>query len=166
MASDLTALHDIHLPAPIGWWPLAPGWYLLVASMVMTSFIFVFLIRRFYFNGRAKRAALHTLAAYERAYLLDKNGPVHSAAISALLKRVALAYYPRTDVAGLHGEAWITFLNGSVQGDNFNSVRTLLLELPYLSPGKGYRPSRIHNLAPLFNMARKWIKRQGKPCSN
>ncbi len=159
MASDLAQLHDIHMPAPIGWWPLAPGWYLLAASLALVCFLMGFWLRRSYLNSRAKREALRALAVYQRQYQQDKNCQLTSAAMSELLKRVALAYYPRTRVAGLQGEPWIMFLSTTVKGVDFSSVRTLLLEGPY-------RPSRSHNLQPLFLIAHKWIKRQGRPCSN
>lgn len=159
MANDLTQLHDIHLPPPIGWWPLAPGWYLLAASMIIACVALGLKLRRYHINGHAKREALRALAMYQKQYEEDKNSQSGSANVSALLKRVALAYYPRTRVAGLQGEAWIAFLNSSVKQVNFTPIRPLLLELPY-------RPSHSQNLQTLFDTAHKWIKRQGKPCSN
>ena len=156
---DLSQLHDIHLPESIGWWPLAPGWYLLAASLFLACLLIGLLGWRSYSNGRAKREALRALSMYQKQYQLDANSQLCSASISELLKRVALAYYPRTRVAGLQGEAWLIFLNNTVKGVNFNAVRMQLLELPW-------RPSRTQNLQPLFETARKWIMRQGKPCSN
>lgn len=157
---DLAQLHDIQMPAPIGWWPLAPGWYLLAALMVILILGLYYLLHRVYANGRAKREALRELALYQQEYQQHANSQLISANISALLKRVALVYYyPRTQVAGLHGDAWISFLNNKVKHVNFNPVRTELLELPYQPPHK-------RNLQPLFKLTRQWIKRQGKPCSN
>ena len=157
---DLSQLHDIHLPAPIGWWPLAPGWYLLAALTVLIGFSLFFMIHRAYSNGRAKRQALRELAQFEQQYQQDTNSQLASARLSELLKRVALAYYPRTQVAGLRGEAWIAFLNSTGKGLNFNSVRVQLLELPYqpIIPRS--------NLHLLFKLTRKWIKRRGKLCSS
>ncbi len=159
MANDLTQLHDIHLPAPIGWWPLAPGWYLLAASIIVGGLVLGLLLRRHFINGRPKRSALRALADYQLQYQQDKNSQAGSAKISELLKRVALVYYPRTRVAGLQGEAWMMFLNGTGKKVSFTKERSLLLELPY-------RPSPALDLQPLFDTARKWIKRQGRPCSN
>ncbi len=159
MDKDLSQLHDIHMPEAIGWWPLAPGWYLLVTGLVLTGALITFLFRRYYMNGRAKRKALRTLEAIQQQYLQDNNSQLCSAAISELLKRVALAYYPRTRVASLQGDAWMVFLNETAEGVDFNDVRTLLLELPW-------QPPRPHNLQPLFNTAREWISMQGKPCLN
>ncbi len=156
---DLSSLHDIHLPEAIGWWPLAPGWYLLTASLVIVCLLIGFLCRRYYLNGRAKREALRALAMYQEQYQHDANSQLCSAKISELLKRVALAYYPRTQVAGLQGEAWIAFLNSTAKDVNFHSVRMELLELPW-------RPSQNQPLQPLFKTAHKWIMRQGKSCSN
>jgi hypothetical protein len=28
-------LRDIHLPPPAGWWPLAPGWWILIGIALL-----------------------------------------------------------------------------------------------------------------------------------
>lgn len=35
----LAQLRDIHLPEPIGWWPLAIGWYILIALALFLASI-------------------------------------------------------------------------------------------------------------------------------
>lgn len=170
MASDLTQLRDIHLPASISWWPLAPGWYLLALIIALLCLMLGFLLHRQYSNGRAKHEALRTLAMYQQEYKREANSQLFSSQISELLRRVALAYYPRVDVAGLHGDLWINFLNTTIKGVNFNSVRTHLLELPYRPHGRDDvrlgLSADYDRIQPLFSMARKWISRQGKPCLN
>ena len=158
-SNDLSALHDIHLPKAIGWWPLAPGWYLLAIITIIFCLLIIVLSRRYYRNTQAKRKALLTLTVYQQQYEQEGNSQCASAQVSELLKRVALVYYPRQEVASLQGEAWITFLNGTAKGVNFNAVRRQLLELPW-------RPSQNQSLQLLFDTARKWITRQRKPCSN
>ena len=35
-ADSLAQLRDIQLPEPISWWPLAPGWWVLIISVSYT----------------------------------------------------------------------------------------------------------------------------------
>ncbi len=155
----LTQLRDIHIPSPIGWWPLAPGWYLL-AILVTVSLItaIIFLIRH-YKNGRAKRQALRLLANYQQQYQREASTQLSAARVSELLKRVALVYFPRTKVASLQGDEWILFLNSSAKGLHFEEVRTELLETPY-------QPNVSQDLGLLFKMVRDWISQRRGPCLN
>ncbi|MDX1835994.1 DUF4381 domain-containing protein [Legionella taurinensis] len=155
----LSQLRDIHLPDPVNWWPLAPGWYLLmgiafIGVMVLTGFIY-----RYYANGRAKRQALKLLAVYQQDYLRDGDSQSASAKVSELLRRVALVYFPREQVASLKGDEWLAFLNRTGQNINFNAVRDCLLELPYQTQGDV-------NVKPLLSRAKAWIQQRGAPCSS
>lgn len=155
----LAKLHDIHLPKSIGWWPLAPGWYVVSLSILILLFLLAYLSYRSYSNGKAKRQALQILRLYEEEYLLEPNSQLSSMKVSELLRRVALVYYPREEVASLQGEAWIAFLISSSKGIDFNALSDYLLALPY-------QPAREINLQPLFSKARLWIKQRGRPCLN
>lgn len=153
----LAKLHDIHLPAPISWWPLAYGWtILLLLSLILIAF-FLYLGCRAYSNGKAKRQALRLLEMYEQEYQREQNSQVSSMKVSELLRRVALVYFPREEVASLQGEAWLDFLNKTAKKINFHGQRSYLLELPYQAESKV-------DLQPLFSMAKTWIKQRGVPC--
>jgi hypothetical protein len=108
-------------------------------------------------NSRAKRQALRVLESYKEAYLKRPNTQLTSARISELLKRVALVYYPREQVASLVGDEWIAFLNETGRQLDFNLVSVLLVECPY-------RPSTEHDLLPLFHLAQQWIKQRSGRC--
>jgi Domain of unknown function (DUF4381) len=154
----LAKLHDIQLPAPIGWWPIAPGWYLLLfLGIVLLTLLFYFAYR-FYVNGRAKRRALQLLNTCEQDYRLHRNSQLACMKVSELLRRVALVYFPREQVASLRDEAWLAFLNKTVKGVDINQLRVYLLELPY-------KPAKHVDLQPLFRCAKTWIKQRGTPCS-
>lgn len=155
----LAKLHDIHLPPSIGWWPLAPGWYLVILSAVLFTFFVTYLARRSYLNGRAKRQALQLLKRYEQEYQTKPNSQISSMNVSELLRRVALVYFPREEVASLQGTAWIAFLTKSSKGIDFNALSDYLLVLPY-------QPAQEISLQPLFSNARLWIRQRGKPCLN
>lgn len=155
----LAKLHDIHLPAPIGWWPLAPGWYFLILLGFVVLALAAYFIHHHYLNGRAKRQALQLLEQFEQEYQREHNSQLSSMKISELLRRVSLVYFPREEVASLQGESWLQFLAKNSKGINFDALRSYLLELPY-------QPAQDIDLQPLFRGIKSWIKQRGAPCSN
>jgi len=161
-AQVLARLHDIQLPAPISWWPMAPGWYFLLLLGLLLSLFFLYKMRRFYVNGFAKRQAFQLLKCYEQEYQSDPNSQVMCMKVSELLRRVALVYFPRMQVASLQGDAWLDFLCRTSKGIDFRSCRAYLLELPY-QPAELIRPI---DLKPLFYCVKAWIKQRGAPCLN
>ncbi|KTD18034.1 DUF4381 domain-containing protein [Legionella jordanis] len=158
-AQLLKKLHDIHLPEQVGWWPLAPGWYVLIILFLILLGYGLYGWQKRRRNSRPKREALSLLENYRLHYLQNKNSQLTSMKISELLRRVALVYYPREEVAGLRGQSWIDFLNSSSKHLDFNPVSHLLLELPY-------QPNKDIELEPLFQLARAWIRQRGVPCLN
>lgn len=159
MNTDLTQLRDIHIPPAIGWWPIAPGWYILIALSILLVASISFLIYRYYRNTRVRRHALSLLTHYQKKYAQEGHTQQSSAQVSELLKRVALFYFPRKEVANLQGEAWITFLTRTANNIDFNTVRIALLELPYQPEAP-----TAYDLNPLFAAAKTWIKQRRKPC--
>ena len=155
----LAQLKDIHLPHPVGWWPLASGWYVLIGIIFIGLIFIVYFSYQRYLGTQAKKQALALLQVYAVEYTKTGDTQLTSARISELLKRVALVYYPRQHVAGLHGEEWINFLNSTGQGVDFKSIKTMLLDLPF-------KPNDFINLNPLIMQAKRWIKQRKRPCSN
>jgi hypothetical protein len=154
----LAQLKDIHLPEPISWWPLAPGWYVLLALILIAITCLAYRLYKRHRYALAKKRALVLLNSYQKDYEKEPNAPVTSARISELLRRVALVYYPREQVASLHGETWLCFLNQTSSGIDFNSVRELLLEAPF-------KTEEHMNITPLFHSAKLWIQQRSVPCS-
>lgn len=94
-------------PAAIAWWPQTPGWAALGALLgLYLLYRAGRALQRWHRNRyrREARAELQRLAASAEAEPL-------AAALSELLKRTALAAFPRREVAPLHGEPWVAFLN-------------------------------------------------------
>ena len=100
--ASLSNLRDIVLPPEPGLWPLAPGMWLLL-SAVLSLLVWVLWTQ----YDRRKRNA------YRRAGLLLLPEVKTIYELSVLLKRVALAAFPREQVASLHGDAWVAFLRES-----------------------------------------------------
>ena len=97
---SLSRLHDIVVPEPVSWWPLAPGLWVVLA---VATVVLVALTWRFRISWRAN--------AYRRAGLVLLAGAGTAHDISVILKRVALAAFPREQVASLYGTEWVAFLN-------------------------------------------------------
>jgi hypothetical protein len=88
-------LRDIHLPEPVSWWPLAPGWWLCLALLVMLTAAALWWWRGAPLR-RLRRAALAELSAIETAYARDGDGHACAQAVSRLLRRVAAPCWPAT----------------------------------------------------------------------
>ena len=108
--NPLDQLRDIHLPDQIDQFPFAPGWWILLALLLITLAYFLY---RLYQRQRALRLlkpAKKEIA--ELRSLQQEQLNAHSIAkLSALLKRVCLLYFPRKSVASLNGHNWLHFLN-------------------------------------------------------
>lgn len=151
----LANLRDIHLPEPISWWPPAPGWWLL-ALFLLLVIVGLWSLWRYRRRQTPRRAALAALARLRVDFQRDGDSTAAAAGISALLRRLALRYFPRNQVAGLVGEAWLQFLDRSGGNQQFSTGpgRTLI-RAPY-------RPAETVEIEALLNVAEAWIKSVGK----
>lgn len=133
MDPDQLPLRDLHLPDPVGWWPLAPGWWLLFAMLLVWLAV---VLRSRHRRGAARRHAVRTLKRLERRYAANGDAVQLATDVSALLRRVMLAYAPRADVAGLTGVAWLEWLDSGLGKPLFTAgAGRALIDLPYRRPG-------------------------------
>ncbi len=110
----LANLHPLRQPEAIGWWPLAPGWWILLALTILVAGLAVYLLRRRYKRNLYRRRALRQLQSLHSRYQADGNAGDFLGEVNALLKSVALLAFPRAGLASQHGEAWRQFLNRSL----------------------------------------------------
>lgn len=100
-------LRDIHVPtAP--WWPLAPGWWLLLGMVVLICAI-VLAWRDLRHRRGPLRTALREIDSMETAHARDGDAARLADRASRLLRRVARRIDPA--VAGRDGVAWRAFLD-------------------------------------------------------
>lgn len=97
-------LRDIHVPQVSMWWPLAPGWWVLLALLVAAIAACVFLFRRRAAWNRRVHAALGDLRDATARYAEDGNVAAFATAAHQLLRRVARTRDPHSVV--LKGVAW------------------------------------------------------------
>lgn len=101
-------LKPMQQPEAIGWWPLAPGWWLLVLLILVTALL---LWRGWRQRQRdPRRYALRELEDVRQRF--DQDGDTQAAlvACNALLKRSAMTLFARHQVASLSGQRWLQFL--------------------------------------------------------
>lgn len=147
MKPDLNQLRDIHMPAPVSWWPPAPGWWALLALLPIT----VALAYAIHVHRRRNRWRGGALT--ELARLRDEPPERLLRELSVLLRRVAISRFPRHEVAALTGEDWLAFLDRTLgDGMPFRSgAGRVLLSGPYA------RNAEV-DAASLLALCERWIK--------
>lgn len=103
-ADWLQQLAPAHAPPPVGWWPVAPGWWALLLLAVATA-VGLWLWYRSP-TRQLQRAALRELTKIESTTVGDA---ALARALEHLVRRYAVARHGREAVAGLSGEHWIDF---------------------------------------------------------
>lgn len=132
MDPEQIPLRDLHLPEAISWWPLAPGWWLVIALLAVGLGLLFRLFLRTRARGAARRHALCQLNELTADFEQHHNAVAFSSHLSELLRRTMLAYAPRHDVAGLTGDEWLAWLDRDLDQPRFQSkAGRKLLELPY-----------------------------------
>ena len=129
-------LRDIHLPEPISWWPIAPGWWMLVIGTIIILSI-VILARRIYKSKQLKRDIRDELDSIKQTFQETSNRSQLAKSLSILLRRASISFYPSENIAGLTGKDWLVYLDDTNASSNkkvtFNSeTGRTLLSAPYL----------------------------------
>lgn len=150
-ADPLAGLRGYHLPAPVDWWPPAPGWWILAGLLAILAGVLTWLVIRRRRRLRSLRAALSELDALLRDEAGLEPGDF-ARRLSRLLRRYALVRFPRRQVAGLTDEAWLRFLDSHADKPGFSEgAGRLLRDAPYR------RDSDPLALRGLAQLARSWI---------
>jgi hypothetical protein len=144
---SLANLNDIIEAPPVPWWPPAPGWLFLLGIAVL---LLLFLLTRAVLRYRRNAYRRAALAELGRAASVPQPLPL----IAALLKRTALAAYPRKTVAGLTGQAWIEWLAATSGLSVPPAVATAFQQTLYHDRHDGAADPKA-----VSDFAAKWIRR-------
>ncbi len=151
----LDQLRDIHPPHAVAWWPLAPGWWLLMAALLLLAggAWWYAKQRRARWQRAALRQMRQEIAQITRRYHELHDGNAACAALSALMRRVALRCFPEDRIAGLHGEQWLRYLDDKeLIGERFahSPLGAMLLHAPYSTDEVDPEP--------LIDLGRRWME--------
>jgi hypothetical protein len=149
----LAQLYDIKGLDGISWWPLAPGWWALLGLAAIIAGA-VYWRRRAWYRSWQGEAWL-AFAALE-AQLSADNAQEVAAALSVLLRRVAMQCFSRAQCAGLEGTNWLRWLAAKDPGGFDWAARgAALIDAPYAPPGRAVSPQ---SLKPMIAAAKRWVK--------
>jgi Domain of unknown function (DUF4381) len=155
----LQKLADITVPAPMSMMPQTWGWAVL--GILVLALLAWGLVRwhRYREANRYRTEALDALNGIERA--LDSGATPAEAlpAIPPLLKRAALAAWPRPQVASLAQSRWIDFLRTSEQMPEIpQSLAALLNDIEYRAP-EALAAISPDDARACVKIAKDWIER-------
>ncbi|THB74844.1 MAG: DUF4381 domain-containing protein [Gammaproteobacteria bacterium] len=145
-------LKDIHLPAEPGIWPLALGWWLLLA-FAMALVIAAMIAWARYKRKKPRRDALHQLEEIEKQYLRSKDCVLYVQEISKILRRVGMQAFSRRECAQLNGHDWLQFLQSHSESASLSdNISKCLLYGPYSK-------ETDLDVSELFKFTQQWIRR-------
>jgi len=145
--ASLDNLHDIMVPEPVGLFPLAPGWIVLILLLLTLLFHFGWQRYLVYRKEQYRREALDELQA------LKESGREHTLALLGLAKRTGISAYCRERVAILSDDAWWDFMQSESRAKIPESLREVLV--PFLYSDKDLDSRSYHTL---FTVVETWTK--------
>jgi len=162
--SSLQNLNDIVLPAPVGWWPLAGGWYFLLGFLLIVLGWLGYRSFRRWNHNRYRRSALQVLTTISESLQRETERTQNLRQIPGLLKRTALSAYPRSEVASLSGKDWYGFLNSTLVVPLFTvDVTNTLNTISYTTGALNEVDSG--SAKKLLSISRRWVK-QHQPATD
>ena len=144
-------LRDIHLPEAIGWWPPAPGWWIVLAVTILLGFWLLPHYRAWQKRRIIRRSVEAELQAIDTAFQQHRNKHQLVQDLSILLRRVAMSLASRQEIAGQVGEQWLQQLDELANTRLFNTeTGRQLITAPY-------QPEARVDSQALLKICRLWL---------
>lgn len=140
------------LPAPVSFWPPAPGWWLLAGLLLLALVVLTAVLTRHYRQNRYRRRGLKQAQRLYQDYLCHQQKKQFAHDCNRLLKAVALQAFPRQKTARLNGQPWLDFLYES-------SGNTLFRQSAAAALGADrFKPDQDPDVELLHTLTKSWIK--------
>lgn len=146
MQDNLPELRDIHLPEGVSAFPIAYGWWFILAGIVLLFLLIQFIL---YLRRYSKaRYALKLLKEISAENIVDA-----AKEMSEILRRICVFKYK--EAAALLGNDWIAFLNQKSKSPLKGKTAELLINAPYI-PNESSTYTH-DDLEDLRRFCQKWI---------
>ena len=149
----VSQLEPLRTPQAIGWWPPAPGWWVLALLALAALVALGRWAWRFYRRGAPLRQARARLADIARSTGTARE---RMARLATLQRQVAIRVAGRGACAGLTGVEWSAFLNKLARGER-RYFDDALAELPYRPEVREDESERA------LNATRDWLRALERP---
>lgn len=150
----LSRLRDIHTASEPGWWPPAPGWWLLA---LLIAVLLAFALRQGYQRWRVARRRGRLLAALEQiGQEIDPAVDPHEylARMNKLFRVIALRAFPGTACVRLQGADWVHFLQSLMPESAAAASLSALASGPYEEHPR-------FDVNSLRQLAQTWVRKYG-----
>jgi len=123
--ASLNNLHDIVLPDAVGFFPLAPGWYIVLLLFLSLLFHFAYIKYKRYQADRYRRDAESELTR------LQQQSKENVITLLSLAKRVGISAYGRKTIARLNEDDWWGFMQNHSKATISSELRVEIHTLLY-----------------------------------
>ncbi|WP_018902473.1 DUF4381 domain-containing protein [Rhizobium sp. 2MFCol3.1] len=149
----LRSFKDIAVPQPVSWMPQTWGWLALALILLAAILLWGLLLYRRWRRNAYRREALRLLDEIAGDFQSRGTRAGAGARLGELLKRTALAAWPRKTIAAVSGDEWVGFL--SSHGEIGDALKRYLDDLEY----RGGAILGADATDDLLRDARRWIER-------
>lgn len=150
-ANLLSQLPPLALPNPVSWWPIAIGWWLLLALVFTAAGLALLLIRRHYRSTRLIKSSRQTLNTIYLQYSSNQNSIQYLSSCNQLIRSFCLKQYHCNKLAVLSGEQWLKALDNIVSNPSLNSTEGKQLL-------QHYQLNTNVDIEALHNLLVRWFK--------
>jgi len=121
--NNLPEIHDIYIPNSVSVFPLAYGWWVILAIVIGSVFFIKFILWSIKTSKR--------IYALKKLKKIETNEPVDAAIqISELLRRICA--YKYKEASALYGNEWIAFLSNHCSVNLSENAAKLLVFAPFM----------------------------------
>lgn len=148
--NPLAELKDVHLPAPVSIFPLATGWYIVIAIIfILVAVLTWWRLRRH--KKKQQQQEIFNLLKQIKANAVTTSDEKTIEECSILLKRVAVAKFPEQKPQLLFGKNWLQFLDKTGKTSEFTTGYGHYL-------GEIYQKQQLEDKKAFFALIEKWLR--------
>lgn len=149
MTIDLGPLYE---PSAVRFSFDTPGWYLLGGLLLLFAVLFFLRWLKHYRKNRYRREAMRVLTEIE-LQIKNQEGTHQINDILVLLKLVAIKAFGRQEVAQLHGNEWLEFLESKGIHTPFTQYKKNILNSLYVAIAVDIKETKE-----LIELSKQWIR--------